>query len=295
MKKLFTILCATVISSSAFAQIPNPGFETWDATGSYNRLVGWDSPDSITSSFSVYPCSQGTPGAVGASYVKLVSSTVLTYVAPGLAVSGKIDFATMTPSSGFAYSLRPANLTGSWQYMASGADQGHIVVMLTKWNTTTSSRDTISFTDYSLPGMVMSWATFSIPLTYQNGAFPDSGLVLLSSSGASPVAGSYLYVDDLAFTGAVTAGVNEMTNQSAISVYPNPARAATTLTYNSATGTSIKVSINDMSGRNVATLTPAVVAGKNKLPIDVSGFPKGMYIVRIIDGNNTEVQKLIVE
>src|SRR5437667_42356 len=71
----------------------------------------------------------------------------------------------------------------------------------TKWNTATSKRDTIAFKNYALPGMVMSWGTFTIPLTYYSYATPDSAIIVLSASGTTPVVNSYLYVDNLAFSG----------------------------------------------------------------------------------------------
>ena len=299
MKKLFTFLCAIVVSNTLFAQIPNPGFETWDTTGSYDKVAGWDTPDSATAIFSVYPCTMGTPGAVGARYIKLTPEYIITaatvVTVPGVAVSGKINFTTFAPESGFPYTTRSANLTGSWQYHAAGADQGHIMVLLTKWNSTTSTRDTVSFTDHALPSYVVGWTTFSIPLAYQSTATPDSGIILLSSSGATPVAGSYLYVDNLAFAGIYTTGVTNVVNGTGLSVSPNPATGTTTIAYNSAKGGDVKISVSDMNGRSVSSFTSYAAAGKNKFPIDLSGLAKGLYIVRIIDGGSTEVQKLIVE
>ena len=295
MKKLFTFLCTVLISNSLFAQIPNPGFETWDTTGGYNHPVSWDSPDSITNSSSVYPCEQGTPGAAGSFYLKLTSKAILTTVVPGVAVSGKINFTTFQPQSGFAYTLRPANLTGSWAYMASGSDQGHIMVLLTKWNSGTSSRDTVAFTDYALPGMVMSWASFSIPISYQSSSYPDSAIILLSASGAAPEAFSYLWVDRLAFSGTTTAGLGNAPGAFKSTIYPNPASSAATILYKSASGRDITICISDISGRSIMKLTQAVTVGENRLPVNISGVAQGVYVVRIIDGENTEVQKLVVE
>ena len=295
MKKLFTFLCAIVASNSLSAQIPNPGFESWDATAGYNRPVSWDSPDSATNTFSIYPCEQGAPGAVGSFYLKLTSKTVLTFVAPGVAVSGRINFTKFAPQSGFAYSSRPANLTGSWQYTPSGADQGHVMVFLSKWNSGTSTRDTVSFTDHALVGSVTSWTTFSIPLTYQSGATPDSAIILLSSSGATPVAGSSLWVDDLAFSGTATTGLNNIPVTSASSIYPNPATGAATISYNSVSGNEVAISISDMNGRSIKTLNQSVNAGISKVSLDISGYAAGIYVVKITDGENTTMQKLIVE
>ena len=50
---------------SAFAQIPNNGFENWSSAGSYNNPDSWGNLNSVTSVLSVYTCVKGTPGAVG--------------------------------------------------------------------------------------------------------------------------------------------------------------------------------------------------------------------------------------
>ena len=296
MKKLFTFISAIIMSSSLYAQIPNSGFETFTTVGAYNVPTGWDNLDSLTNSMSVYTCEKGTPGNPGASYLKLTSKTLGTIVAPGVAVSGKLDMTTFMPKSGFAFASRPANLTGAWQYMAYGTDQGHIAVLLSKWNTAMSRRDTVSFTNYLLSGMVMSWGTFTIPLTYSSPAIPDSCIIVLSASGTTPVNLSYLYVDNLAFTGTVTTNVANIPGSSPImSVYPNPGTGSTTILYNSASEKDIKVFVNDISGRNIISLSPKTIIGENKFSINISDFAKGIYIVRIVDGQNSQIQKLIVE
>jgi hypothetical protein len=296
MKKITTFFAAIVMCSPLIAQIPNSGFETWTTTSGYDIPTGWDQLNAMTMPSSTYTCVKGTPGISGASYIKLTSKTVGTSVVPGVAVSGLINMTTFAPKSGFAYTSRPANLTGSWQYMAYGADQGHIAVLLSKWNTSLSKRDTISLTTYALSGMVMSWATFSIPLTYSTGAIPDSAIIVLSASGTTPVNMSYLYVDNLAFTGTVTAGIaNTSISSSLTSIYPNPATGITTISYNSISGKDIKIYASDISGKTVLLLTEKVIAGENNLPISVANLTKGIYTIKILDGQNIAVQKLIVE
>ena len=119
----------------------------------------------MTASMSTYTCLKGTPGNVGTAYIKLVSKNVTGMgIMPGIAVSGELDQNTLQPVSGFPFTSRPQNLTGKWQYMASGSDQGYIACVLTKWNSAMSMRDTVAFSYHPLTGMAMSWANFSIPL-----------------------------------------------------------------------------------------------------------------------------------
>ena len=296
MKKLLTLVLVAFLTAPAFAQIPNPSFEMWDSSAGYKVPVGWDSPDSVTHLASVYTCEQGTPGFAGADYLKLTSKTVLTSVVPGIAVSGKIDFTALQPKSGFANTSRPASLKGEWQYMASGADQGHVMVLLTKWNSATSRHDTVAFANQTLTGMVMSWTAFTIPLTYYAGSVPDTALILLSSSGTTPVANSYLYVDTLAFSGNVPAGVVTLLNAvEKTSIYPNPATGATTLNYYSATGQAINAVITDINGRVIKVMDFNTSIGDNRLPVAIEGLSKGLYFVKVTDEYYTETQKLLVD
>lgn len=297
MKKISTLLIAILFTGILAAQIPNAGFETWTTTGGYDVPTGWDQLNSMTSSMSTYTCTKGTPGTVGSSYIKLVSKTVTGMgVMPGVAVSGVIDMATIKPKSGFPSTVRPVSLTGSWQYMAYGSDQGHIAVLLSKWNTAMNMRDTISYTDYALPGMAMSWATFTIPLTYRTGAVPDSAIIVLSASGTTPVNSSYLYADNLAFTGTVPTGISSVVNGgNSFSIFPNPATNVATINYTSKSGQNIKVSINDISGKLIQTIQPSVVSGKNQIQVDLNGLSKGLYIIRLDSEMGTETQKMVVE
>ncbi len=297
MKKIYTLLAACILSGSAFAQIPNAGFETWTSSGSYDMPTGWDNINTLTSLASVYTCTKGTPGAPGASYLKLVSKTMpLAGAVPGVAVSGLINTTTFSPKSGFACTARPQSLTGNWQYMAYGADQGRIVVLLSRWNTVANKRDTVSYTNYLLPGMVMSWAPFSIPLTYQMNKYPDTAIIVLSSSGTTPVANSYLYVDSLGFYGSVSTGISLLNNELAsVKLYPNPTSNTTTLLYNSAMANMINISIADINGRTYLDKKIAINKGENNIPLNTSGFPAGLYLVRVDDGEDTQTEKLIIE
>jgi hypothetical protein len=290
MKKLFTFFAAAFISSAAFAQIPNGGFETWMAMTGYDMPTGWDQLNAM----------KGTSAPVGTYYMQLVSKTVTGMgVMPGIACSGLLDMSSMTnikPKSGYPSTVRPVSLTGSWQYMAYGADQGHISVLLSKWNIAMNKRDTISYTNHMLSGMAMSWATFTIPLIYMTGAVPDSALILLSASGATPVNNSYLYVDNLAFTGTVPTGVITIQNAPATtSIFPNPALNSATVVYTSSTSNEVNISVADINGRTVLGMNDNAIKGENKFIINTSGLSKGMYLVRISNGQDTQVKKLIIE
>jgi hypothetical protein len=302
MNKLYAFVITCVCALSAAAQIPNGSFENWSNTSGYNVPDSWDNLNAMTSSMSVYTCLKGTPGSPGAAYLKLVSKNVSGMgVMPGAATCGIFDMSNMSapmPVSGFAFTQRPQDFAGKWQYMASGADQGFIGVMLTKWNQNMMMRDTIALTMYNLPGMAMSWASFSLPLTYLSTQFPDTAFILLSASGSTPVAGSYLYVDTLHFAGSVAGatGINEVTgNISNLNVFPNPASQQVQVNYYNSKAGNVQLQITDAAGKVVMQQLSNEQAGNIIQSLNISLLPKGVYVLNIRSATGSQNQKLIIQ
>ena len=295
-KTILSIAAVAFTSASLFAQIPNNGFENWTSMGSYSNPDGWDQLNNLTASASIYTCTKGTPGFVGTGYLKLVSKTVGTNVAPGIAVSGLINISAMKPKSGFPYTGQPQKLTGSWQYMAgSTSDAGFISVILTKWNSTSMKRDTIAKANQVLSGMAMSWATFNINLTYKSSALPDSAIIVLSASGATPVANSYLYVDNLSFVGSV-AGINNIDNYvSNINTYPNPTSDNINVELYAQKVSTIKLQLIDITGKLIKEINVGEVQGNYKHTINTTGISKGIYFLKVIANDAVETKKIIIQ
>ena len=277
--KLVLFFAVSFVSNLALAQIPNAGFETWNSMGSYSNPDKWDNINAMTTSMSVYTCQQGTPGNPGSSILKLTSKTVTGMgVKPGVAVSGVINMSTFKPKSGFALSSQPASLTGSWQYMAGGSDMGYVSVVLTKWNAAMMMHDTIATALKPLSGMVMSWAAFTINLSYRSAAMPDSAMIILSASGATPANNSYLYVDNLAFSGSA-AGITESNLNAFVSVYPNPAQNILNIAIGNTGKTISKMEIFDIQGKMIRNVD---VKPLNSLTsIDIADLSTGIYILKL--------------
>ncbi len=295
-KTILSIAAVAFTSASLFAQIPNNGFENWTSMGSYSNPDGWDQLNSMTTGMGVYTCTKGTPGSVGTAYLKLVSKTVTGMgVMPGVAVSGLIDMTAMKPKSGFPFTGQPQKLTGSWQYMASGADAGFVAVILTKWNSAMMMRDTIAKANQVLSGMAMSWLTFNINLTYKSSALPDSAIIVLSASGTTPVANSYLYVDNLSFAGSV-AGINTIDNYvSNINAYPNPASDNITIELNAQKTSTIKLQLVDVTGKLIKEINAGDIQGNYKHTINTAGISKGIYFLKVTANDAVEVKKIIIQ
>jgi hypothetical protein len=169
--------------------------------------------------------------------------------------------------------------------MASGADQGFIGVALTKWNNTTMIRDTVAYAYNALAGMAMSWANFTIPMMYMSGDDPDSCIIVLSASRANNVAAaanSYLYVDELAFSGLV-AGVSESLPLIGVSISPNPASDFLVIDLSNVNDENAIVTVFDVQGKMVKAVESAEL--NSKTTINIADIPKGNYILKISSGS----------
>lgn len=286
------MIIGAACSLSAFAQIPNNGFENWSSIGGYNVPDSWGNLNSVTSLLSVYTCTKGTPGAAGTAYLKLTSKTVAGMgVVPGIAVTGNIDIVSMKPKGGFPITTRPQSLTGKCQYMygASPNDIGFMSVTLTKWDANTNTSLPIASGIKNLTGMEMSWADFTIPITYVSSATPDTAMIVLSASGATPSNGSYLYVDNLNFTGTATS-VSELNANHHISIFPNP--SSQNEIHVSVSNEKIQsIEIMSIEGKLVQQIEVSYPSTENAF--DVSTLPSAQYLVKLHTASSVFISKFI--
>ncbi len=57
----------------------------------------------------------------------------------------------------------------------------------------------------------------------------------------------------------------------------------------------IRIAINDIAGRNSGSVEPVtVVKGNNQIPINLTEFKPGMYLVSVTTNKNVCTQKLMV-
>lgn len=284
-----------ILSVSAFAQIPNNGFENWTTVGAYNTPDNWETMNSTTAASGTFTAEKGTPGSPGASYLKLTSKTISSTVVNGIAVCGKLNPVTMLPISGFASTLQPVSFTGKWQHMIFGSSQGAVMVTLTKWNTITNTRDVVANANQTLSGMAMSWASFTIPFNYVSTLVPDSCIIFLKASGSAPTQDDYLWVDNLAFSGSVT-GLNQLEkNVSTISTYPNPSTEFINVELNVKKSTILLIQLMDLTGKIVKEINAGEIQGVFKTTILTNDLYKGIYFLKVSSKESRDVKKIVIQ
>lgn len=296
MKKYFFLgIVVICFSITAIAQIPNAGFENWTTVKTYSNPDGWGTMNNTTTLAGVYTATKGTPGNPGSSYLKLTSKTVGSSVVNGIAVSGSLDSITMKPKSGFAFNSRPANLTGKWQHMISGNSQGSVQVTLTRWDKGTNMRMTVGTGNLTLSGMAMSWASFSVPITYSEGNYPDSCIIVLKASGNAPANGDYLWVDELAFSGTVTGVENQNTIVRDLVIFPNPARDFMDIKLSINLPQEVVFQLMDITGKLICSKNMGYTLHEVNQHINLNGIPKGTYFLKIIGEQFLETRKITIQ
>tara|TARA_R110002050_G_scaffold265186_1_gene406178 strand:+ start:4419 stop:7610 length:3192 start_codon:yes stop_codon:yes gene_type:complete len=88
---------------------------------------------------------------------------------------------------------------------------------------------------------------------------------------------------------------NTKLDETVLEVYPNPAQNQVSINLNLNNRSDVKVTVRDLSGRLVKTLSAkAVPASTESLRMDVSSLKTGTYIVSLINGNESRTAKLII-
>lgn len=256
----------------------------------YSTPANWDNLNHITFSSGIFTCSQGTPGNPGSSYLILMSKTVPGRgVVPGIAVSGKLDTSTYKPLSGYAFTNRPQSLNYNIQYMPyNPTDSSSVKVLLTRWDTTALLRDTIAYGASYYNAMAHSWFVGSTYLNYQSGDAPDSALIVLSSSSSSPKEWSYIYLDNLQFSGSVI-GINEQSvNQEDVLIFPNPTIESFTMELKNNVDAA-EICVYDIIGKQIFR-----TSFSNSITVNTMTWARGTYFVKISRNNKSSINKKII-
>jgi len=171
---------------------------------------------------------------------------------------------------------------------------------------TITQNDVITFTLFTVHNAVeVSQATWNA-----NGSTPLSGGFNVpfgggSLSGSNLSVGIHYYICEnhisLGMKGTITveavASVPDIKTLQDVSIYPNPAKDYLTVQYNTAeTSNVLEINLYDLQGKLVLVLIPKTeVAGIYSRSISINnGIRGGIYIVRILSGEKTTFQKVII-
>ncbi len=91
--------------------------------------------------------------------------------------------------------------------------------------------------------------------------------------------------------------ISNVVAETAMRLYPNPARTNINLVYQSADNQQIFVNMYDALGRKVASFNQTAYQGENSYQINVEMLQKGVYLMEVSDemGVNRKIEKFIIE
>ncbi|MBK7183374.1 MAG: PCMD domain-containing protein [Bacteroidetes bacterium] len=327
MKKFFTLgLSLIFLSASAQTQITNGGFETWDnptATNAEPTSFNSNKTGSSTAQIGPQTCFRDASVVHGGTYsvrVESVQVPIIGTIVNGNVTTGVVNAPTTNKADGYIatvkyndandirrmpFTARPDSLVGWYRYTQGGAaERGKVVAYLHVGNyydpeaATTyhpdSSANKIASALFLTPvANVATWTRFSIPFTYVDGRTPSYIMINITSSNdqLTNVAGSKLWVDDLAVASASSTGINNaMVQQQIAKVYCYDKMVYVDFAFRSEEMSTI--SIYDVTGKLVATQK----ISNNKLnTINVFGLNSGMYLYQITGASFQKAGKFFVE
>jgi hypothetical protein len=323
MKKTYLILSAIALMFStrmANAQLINPAFESWSTdlvvpaamnpnTG--NNTYGWwdfnyfnyallgSSPISVTrcsdtvhtgtysarietkaytsTSWNIYK-SWGNP-FIGHEY----NDTL------GIVFNGKVNVMDQTFKPGTACSQKLTQFKFYYQYKPHGNDTAECRVELLKSGVPVAG----GWFKTGDPTDGLGWQLATINFTYVNALTPDTLWVIFSSSSfdSKPKAGSVLWIDDASVT--LPTGIEQpLESLNKMEIYPNPSKGSFSIQLQPGKPETQSIEIYNATGEKICSTTPNP---KGICEINLSNAPVGIYFVKLYDGENINVQKIVIQ
>lgn len=137
-------------------------------------------------------------------------------------------------------------------------------------------------------------------IVYQRDDGPGTGVP--TGSTGSPDEGDNTSVNSIVYVKVPIAnlindvGVSENKNAiSAVGVYPNPASDVANLVIKSAADQTATITISNMLGQQLATFSKSVIAGTNRVTVDVQNYNTGVYFIKTTIGSSSVTSKVIID
>ena len=213
MKKIKTLITYTLIAictiNNVKAQLPNSNFENWTIdAGNKDSLIGWSSSNSVVFHPVVSLYKEDIAPYQGNSSAHLSTAPFgwVGYSTVGVMVNGNATFfygggggnnsVELQSGGGTPLSYKPNQLKGYYKAPANTVGNLPLVkVLLSRYNTLTNKRDTISYTEFNFSTSA-TYSPFSIPLVdLLPGVTPDTVMTVFYSSNPATVGPNGVFAD----------------------------------------------------------------------------------------------------
>jgi len=268
-------LCMDVMGQN----IPNGTFENWTIKSSGLQPDNW----------TVY-----TPGIVRIDMPE---------GGYGLQMQTLAGSAPSSLGCSFAYAQRPLNFRFLGGYRkGKSTDMAMFTVFLFKSNAGT--RDTVAYNQFTWGEQTASGNTIQLKdmvftMLYSSVAIPDSCELRIThavSSNATPIDdGTILILDNIVFRDWATSARKVISKSPIVSVFPNPATANTAISIILNQPDVVEMRLTDLNGRLVNEVVYYTLPqGENKIPLNTSQLPDGLYLLFTGSSTFCEFRKIQV-
>lgn len=263
-----------------------------------NILLGTDDTDWRR---QIFKESSATYVHGGAHSAKIMTRQEATFFIPGV-ISNAIPSVTISISppgitgiklnGGSPITAKPVSVSAWVKYFAgkdstgsTGVDSGLLTVQALGH---VGGKDSVIGTGIVAIGPTSSWAQVTATLVYIDTihAIDTFRIAFSSGRGQAGLDSSTLYVDDISMittTNPDNTGVNSVSANDLVRVYPNPSAGIIYLSGPQNTG--LRCKLYSADGRVVAD---KMLSGSDKF--DVSNLPCGLYYYSILNGNGDAIQ-----
>ncbi len=296
-KSIVIQLLASILTISVNAQQPpNTGFESWVTINTAQNPTGWSSFNNFFS-YGVPEMSFKTSEFhLGTSAVKLVSQTAI--VPPPLGsntldtLAGFVFLGAFDMNNpGIAYTYRPIAIQAYVKGTIVAGGNAMIIATLRKWNSVTKVRDQVALAVYNMTNSIAAYTSVSVPFTYSLPIQPDTLDIKIMAGDVGPggtiMPGNIFFVDDIALT--FPTGINKPNEiKNILRVFPNPINEKVKI---QSIENISKVEIYSLLGEPVFLFN--LNEPKNTLELNLIELPKGIYFLKVWQGNNLRIEKLV--
>jgi len=102
------------------------------------------------------------------------------------------------------------------------------------------------------------------------------------------------YAETFMFS-VINVGVEELTNISEVSLFPNPATTSMALTFNAKQSGNLDIIISDILGKTISTQTVDVNTGMFNQNINIEDLNQGIYFLELNQNNESKVIRFLVK
>ena len=285
---LIIIVCATEIR----AQIPNNGFEVWDASGNCLQPSGWacinDWLGDTQNCYSMSRSGDHFPVSVGSYSIKIENTPS---IFPDLGAAGLVwtgdstGFGTDQPA--FRIIGHPASLRGYYKFLPENGDTMDIHFAFYKNGVEiTSGR-------FSQSTITADWKSFNIPVSSPDYPEADSARIMIGSfNSENPVVygNSILYIDNLSFDNLIGSVGETVSGNEFFSLYPNPAKDIIHFGVNERLNDDIQVDIFTLTGVKIKS----EIMKQMQSDINIADLCPGVYFIVLRNTKISGTRKLIV-